>query len=112
MKTPEQLKGAIRNMAVQKNLRPQEVLQMFLFERVIDRLAASPYQDNFVLKGGLLISSMIGMSERTTMDMDTTVRGLPMEEDEIVAKVKEILSVDTEGAKTEENAADSPAVHT
>ena len=95
MKTPEQLKGAIRNMAVQKNLRPQEVLQMFLFERVIDRLAASPYRDNFVLKGGLLISSMIGMSERTTMDMDTTVRGLPMEEDEIVAKVKEILSVDT-----------------
>ena len=95
MKTPEQLKGAIRNMAVQKNLRPQEVLQMFLFERVIDRLAASPYRDYFVLKGGLLISSMIGMSERTTMDMDTTVRGLPMEEDEIVAKVKEILSVDT-----------------
>ena len=95
MKTPEQLKGAIRNMAIQKNLRPQEVLQMFLFERVIDRLAASPYKDNFVLKGGLLISSMIGMSERTTMDMDTTVRGLPMEEDEIVAKVKEILSVDT-----------------
>ena len=43
MKTPEQLKAAIRNMAVQKNLRPQEVLQMFLFERVIDRSAASPY---------------------------------------------------------------------
>ena len=60
---------------------------MFLYERVLDRLAASPYRDNFVLKGGLLISSMIGMSERTTMDMDTTVRGLPMEEDEIVANL-------------------------
>ena len=74
MKTPEQLKGAIRNIAKAKNLRSQEVLQMFLFERILDRLAASPYKNNFILKGGLLISSMIGISERTTMDMDTTVR--------------------------------------
>ncbi len=70
MKTPEQLKGAIRNIAAKKNLRPQEVLQMFLFERVLERLANSNYRNNFILKGGLLISSMLGISERTTMDMD------------------------------------------
>ena len=68
MKTPEQLKGAIRNMAAKKKLRPQEVLQMFLFERVLERLAVSPYRNNFILKGGLLISSMIGIDERTTID--------------------------------------------
>ena len=67
---------------------------MFLFERILERLAASNYQNNFVLKGGLLISSMIGISERTTMDMDTTVRGIQMEEDEIVAAVNEILAID------------------
>lgn len=93
MKTPEQLKGSIRSMAAKKNLRAQEVLQMFLFERMLERLANSDYKDNFILKGGLLISSMIGISERTTMDMDTTVRGITMEEDEIVEAVKEILAV-------------------
>lgn len=96
MKTPEQLKGSIRSMAAKKNLRAQEVLQMFLFERVLERLANSTYKDNFILKGGLLISSMIGISERTTMDMDTTVRGIQMEEDEIVKAVKEIISVDVD----------------
>ena len=94
MKTPEQLKGTIRSMATKKNLRAQEVLQMFLFERILDRLANSDYQKNFILKGGLLISSMIGISERTTMDMDTTVRGIQMEEDDIVRIIKEILTVD------------------
>ena len=94
MKTPEQLKGTIRSMAAKKNLRAQEVLQMFLFERVLERLANSKYKENFILKGGLLISSMIGISERTTMDMDTTVRGIQMEEDDIVRIVKEILTLD------------------
>ena len=94
MKTPEQLKGAIRSMAAKKNLRAQDVLQMFLFERIIDRLAASSFRDNFILKGGLLISSMIGIGERTTMDMDTTVRGIQMEEGEIVSAVKEIIAMD------------------
>lgn len=96
MKTPEQLKGTIRSMAAQKNLRAQEILQMFLFERVLERLEHSAYKNNFILKGGLLISSMIGISERTTMDMDTTVRGIQMEEDEIVKAIKEILEIDIE----------------
>lgn len=94
MKTPEQLKGTIRSMAAKKNLRAQEVLQMFLFERVLERLATSPYRNNFILKGGLLISSMIGIGERTTMDMDTTVRGIQMEENEIVETIKAILAID------------------
>lgn len=62
MKTPEQLKGAIRNIAKEKDLHVQEVLQIFMFERILERLSLSPYKKNFVLKGGLLISSMIGIS--------------------------------------------------
>lgn len=96
MKTPEQLKGTIRSMAAKKNLRAQEVLQMFLFERILERMANSRFKDNFIRKGGLLISSMIGITERTTMDMDTTVRGIQMEEDEIVSAVKEIVAIDVE----------------
>ena len=93
-RTPEQLKGQIRSFAAKRNLQPQEVLQMFLFERVLERLAKSSYKDNFVLKGGLLISSMFGVEGRTTMDMDTTVTGIDMKEDEIQKIITEILSID------------------
>lgn len=93
-RTPEQLKGQIRSFAAKRNLQPQEVLQMFMFERVLERLAKSPYKDNFVLKGGLLISSMFGVEGRTTMDMDTTVTGIDMKEDEIQRIITEILSID------------------
>lgn len=96
MKTPEQLKGAIRNIAKKNNLLPQEILQMFLFERILERLSVSKYKDNFILKGGLLISSIIGITERTTMDMDTTVRGIPMEEENIKKIIQEIIKIDVE----------------
>ncbi len=76
MKTPEQLKGAIRNFAANNNLRALDVQHMFMFERILERLSVSPYAQIFILKGGLLISSMIGVGARTTMDMDTTVRGV------------------------------------
>jgi predicted nucleotidyltransferase component of viral defense system len=90
-RTPEQLKGQIRSFAEKKNLQSQEVLQMFLLERVLERLSKSQYKDNFILKGGMLISSMLGIAERTTMDMDTTVTGINMEEQEIERIIREIL---------------------
>lgn len=96
MKSPEQLKGAIRNIAKKNDLMSQEVLQMFLFERILERLSVSKYKNNFILKGGLLISSMIGISERTTMDMDTTVKGILMEEQVVLRVMNEILSIDVE----------------
>ena len=96
MKTPEQLKGAIRNIAKKNNLLPQEILQMFMFERILERLSVSKYKDNFILKGGLLISSIIGITVRTTMDMDTTVRGIPMEEENIKKIIQEIIKIDVE----------------
>jgi predicted nucleotidyltransferase component of viral defense system len=94
MKSPEQLKGAVRVVAQAHGLRAQEVLQMALFEQLLARLAQSPYRDAFVLKGGLLIASMLGIQERTTMDMDTTVRGIAMTEDEVMRVLGEICAVD------------------
>ncbi|MBP3469295.1 MAG: nucleotidyl transferase AbiEii/AbiGii toxin family protein [Lachnospiraceae bacterium] len=94
MRTPEQLKGQIRSFAEKRNLQPQEVLQMYLLERVLERLSKSPYKNNFILKGGLLISSMIGITERTTMDMDTTVTGINLEEKELERIIHEILLID------------------
>ena len=91
MKTPEQLKGSIRSLAKKKGIHAQEVLQIFMFERIIERLSVSPYKDRFILKGGLLISAILGVAERTTMDMDTTVKGLPMDEQSIRKAISEIL---------------------
>lgn len=93
-RTPEQLKGQVRSFAAKRNLQPQEVLQMYLLERVLERLSKSLYKNNFILKGGLLISSMIGISERTTMDMDTTVTGINMEANEIERVIREVLKID------------------
>lgn len=93
-RTPEQLKGRVLSFAVKRGLQPQEVLQMYLLERVLERLSESPYKNNFILKGGLLISSMIGITERTTMDMDTTVTGINMEADELESVIREILQID------------------
>ena len=92
IKTPEQLKGAIRNLAKEKGIHAQELLQIFMFERIIERLSVSSYKDRFILKGGLLISAILGVAERTTMDMDTTVKGLPMDEQNIRKAVSEILN--------------------
>ncbi len=94
MMNPESLKGKIKNIAKNKNLRSQEVLQMFFFERFLERLSHSKYRINFVIKGGLLISSMIGIDNRTTMDMDTTVKGIPLKEEVIREIILEILNVD------------------
>lgn len=96
MISSESLKGKIRNIANSKNLRSQEVLQMFFFERVLERLSKSEYKFNFVIKGGLLISSMIGIENRTTMDMDTTIKGVPLKEEVIGNIVSEIINVEVD----------------
>lgn len=93
-RTPEQLKGQIRSFAAKRNLQPQEVLQMYMFERVLERISKSPYKENFILKGGFLIASMVGIEGRTTIDMDTTVRGIDMQEDVIRRIIMEILEMD------------------
>ena len=94
MISSESLKGKIRNIANSKKLRSQEVLQMFFFERFLERLSKSKYKLNFVIKGGLLISSMIGIDNRTTMDMDTTIKGVPLKEEVIRNIISEIINVE------------------
>lgn len=93
MRTPEQLKGYLRNLAKEKKISAQELLQVFMFERLIERLSMSEYRDNLVLKGGLLVASLIGIDERTTMDMDTTIVGYPVTEESMEALIKDILAV-------------------
>ena len=92
MRGDASLKGKIKALAKKSNLKPQELLQMYLFEHLLVRLGKSGYAEAFVLKGGLLISSMTGVAQRTTMDMDTTVIGMDMDEDTVSEAVAAICA--------------------
>ena len=94
MKTSEQIKGAIRNISKKTGVNPNSLLQMCLFEGILEKFSKSKYSENFILKGGLLISSLIGVDMRSTMDMDTTVRGIPLNEDSISNILNEILAIE------------------
>lgn len=72
------LKAKIRNIARQKNIPAQVVLQNYMFERLLVRLSASEYKDKFVLKGGMLVAAIVGLDNRATMDLDTTLKNLPL----------------------------------
>ena len=94
MKTSEQIKGAIRNISKKTGINPNSLLQMCLFEGILEKLSKSKYSKNFILKGGLLISSLIGVDMRSTMDMDTTLRGIPLNEVSITKILNEILAIE------------------
>ena len=94
MKTSEQIKGAIRNISKKTGVNPNSLLQMCLFEGILEKLSKSKYSENFILKGGLLISSLIGVDMRSTMDMDTTIRGIPLNEVSITKILNEILAIE------------------
>jgi predicted nucleotidyltransferase component of viral defense system len=71
-----------------------EVLQRFMFERILERISISDYQDNFILKGGLLLSALFGIENRTTKDMDTTITGVDISKSKMVNILNEILTID------------------
>ena len=93
MKNAMQLKAAISKMAKEKHIPSQLVMQNYMLERLLERIAHSKYQSNFILKGGLLIASMVGLHSRATMDMDATIRNHPVNENSIKTMFEEIVSI-------------------
>ena len=70
------LKAKIRNIAKKKNIPAQVILQNYMFERLLVRLSVSDYSEKFVLKGGMLVAAIVGLDNRATMDLDTTLKNL------------------------------------
>ena len=83
MNTSKQLKDLINNKAKKFNLNPQVLLTRFFMERLLERISLSKYKRNFVLKGGILISSIVGVDSRMTKDMDITVKSLALTENNV-----------------------------
>lgn len=96
MRNPMQLKAMVKNIAKKKRISAQLVLQNYMLERFLERVSVSKYRDNFIIKGGFLISSMVGLDSRATMDMDATIKGYPVSEGTIQKMVEEIVQINLE----------------
>ena len=87
-KNEMQLKARIKNKALETGITPQAALQIYCLERLLDRISQSGKKDCFIIKGGFLISSMIGIENRSTMDIDATVKNLNVDKENIASVFK------------------------
>jgi len=94
MKNAMQLKAIIKNLAKEKNISAQLVMQNFMLERLLERISISKYQSNFILKGGFLIAAMVGLDTRATMDMDVTIKNLPVNEETVRDMFEDICRIE------------------
>lgn len=100
IKNAKSLIDKLKNKAVQNNITVNEVLQNYMFERILERLSISEYKNNFILKGGVLLSSIMGIDTRTTMDMDTCLKGINLTEEQLYKVLKNILDTDVKDGVT------------
>ena len=96
IKSRMQLNALIRNKAAGDGDKAQILLRIYMMERLLERISVSGYRDNFILKGGMLVSSLVGVDMRTTMDIDTTVKALPLTQEKAKAFLEEIMAIDLE----------------
>lgn len=89
-----QLKALVKNIAKEKNISAQLVLQNYILERLLERISLSEYQKKFILKGGMLIAAMVGLDSRATMDMDATIKRYPLNEKSIRKAFDSIILID------------------
>lgn len=93
IKTSKQLKDLIRNLSKKNAADAQILMRNYMMERFLERISLSEYRDHFVLKGGMLVAAMVGLDTRSTMDMDATVKGFPVNEASVKDMVEKILTV-------------------
>lgn len=94
IKTSRQLKDKIKNLTGGDSKKSQILTRKYIMERFLARVAKSKYRYNFILKGGMLVSAIVGEDARSTMDIDATVRALPLTANDIKAIIEEITSID------------------
>ena len=87
------IKRLAKEMENKYDLNYYEILQRYMFERVLERISVSNYQDNFILKGRLLLSAMFGIGNRMTKDMDAAITGIDVSKDKMLKVLNEILSI-------------------
>ncbi len=94
IKNSTSLKAKASNLAKSTNIPNKYLIQNFMFESLLKRISISKYKDNFVIKGGLLLSSIFGVNLRSTMDLDTTIKGINLDKETITKVINEIIAID------------------
>lgn len=92
--TPEQIKGRIKSVAKQNNADARTLMRIYMMERFLERLARSEYRDNFIIKGGILVTAMIGVAHRSTMDIDTSMKNLNLSAEDALRVVNQVKDID------------------
>lgn len=93
IKTSRQLKAMVRNLTKSDSTQAQIIIRNYVMERFLERISLSKYRNNFILKGGMLVSAMVGIDTRSTMDIDTTIKNLPLSVETAKEIVEEIISI-------------------
>lgn len=93
IKNRDSLKAKVSNLSKKTNIPNKYLIQNFMFEALLKRISKSKYKDKFIIKGGLLLSSIFGVNLRSTMDLDTTIKGLPLDREIITKVINEIISI-------------------
>lgn len=94
--TSRQLKDLVRNLAKSTGIEAHVLIRRYMMERLLERISLSPYKDCFILKGGMLVSALVGVDTRATMDIDTTVKGLPVTVADMERIMMEIFAIPLE----------------
>lgn len=96
IKTATQLKDLIRNLSKKKSANAQILMRNYMMERFLERISVSKYQDKFILKGGMLVATMVGLDARATMDIDATIKGADVNVEVVENIIADIVSVPLE----------------
>ena len=118
VRTARQLKALVRNMSKGNSAKAQVIIRNYVMERFLERLSLSNYRNNLILKGGTLVSAIVGLDNRSTMDMDATIKNLPLSEESALRIVEEIAAIEIDDCMTFEvkgvtyimESADYPAI--
>ena len=98
--TSRQLKALVRNQSHGDSTKAQTIIRSYMMERFLERISLSPYRENFILKGGMLVTALVGLDSRSTMDIDATMKNMPLSAEKVEEIVKEVIQVPVEDGIT------------
>lgn len=100
IKTSRQLKALVRNLTKGDSLQAQIIMRNYVMERFLERISLSKYRNNFILKGEMLVSAMVGLDTRSTMDIDTTIKNMPLSVENVKEMIEEIIAIPIDDGMT------------
>lgn len=93
IKNKDSLKAKVADLSKRTNISNKYIIQEFMFEALLKRISISKYKEKFIIKGGFLLSSIFGVNLRSTMDLDTTIKGIPLTRKNLEKIINEIITI-------------------